>query len=145
MEWSEMVGAAVLIFDERGRLLLIKRTDNGLWGLPGGAMEPGESLVQTAAREAKEEVGLDVEALQLFEVFSGPELWYRYPNGAEVYNVTVVYQTDKAAGRIQLGEEEHFAYQYFALDDLPDDTSPPVRPVLDLLVKSHNGHRRQAP
>ena len=50
-----MVGATVLITDFKGRLLLIRRHDNGCWGVPGGSMEPGESLEQTARRETREE------------------------------------------------------------------------------------------
>ncbi len=88
-----MLGSAVCVFDSHERLLLLRRTDNGYWGLPGGAMEPGESLEDTARRETREETGLEVARLSLMGVFSGPELHYRYPNGAEVYNVTAVYTT----------------------------------------------------
>jgi 8-oxo-dGTP pyrophosphatase MutT (NUDIX family) len=132
-----MVGAAVLVMDQEDRLLLLLRTDNGLWGLPGGAMEPGERLEETAKRETKEETGLDVEQLILFDVFSGPELFYRYPNGAEVYNVTVVYQTNRVRGNLELCPEEHITYQYFNIEHLPKEVSPPIKPVLEELVKRH--------
>ena len=46
-----LVGAAALILDQQDRLLLLRRTDNGCWGIPGGAMEPGESLADTVKRE----------------------------------------------------------------------------------------------
>ena len=59
-----MTGAAVLVTDEQGRLLLLRRTDNGCWGIPGGAMEPGETLEQTALRETQEETGLILKSLQ---------------------------------------------------------------------------------
>jgi len=48
-----MVGAAVGVSDYRGRLLLIRRTDNGCWGLPGGFMEPGERLEDTVRRAGR--------------------------------------------------------------------------------------------
>jgi 8-oxo-dGTP pyrophosphatase MutT (NUDIX family) len=130
-----MVGAAVLVMDQQGRLLLLKRADNGLWGLPGGGMEPGESLEDTAKRETKEETGLAVEELTLFDVYSGAELYYRYPNGAEVYNVTVVYQVKYANGDIQIDPQEHTDYSYFEITQLPVDLSPPIRPVLEDLVR----------
>jgi ADP-ribose pyrophosphatase YjhB (NUDIX family) len=57
-----MVGAAALIFNEQNELLLLHRTDNGCWGIPGGALEPGESLEDTARRETREESGLNIEA-----------------------------------------------------------------------------------
>jgi 8-oxo-dGTP pyrophosphatase MutT (NUDIX family) len=66
-----MAGAAVLILNRRGHLLMMKRTDNGCWGIPGGAMEPGESLEETAIREAGEELGIDIRQMDLFGVFSG--------------------------------------------------------------------------
>ncbi len=53
-----MVGAAVLIVNHQNELLMLLRTDNGCWGIPGGAMEPGESLEETARRETFEETGL---------------------------------------------------------------------------------------
>ncbi len=136
-----MVGATVLIIDQRDRLLLLQRTDNGFWGLPGGAMEPGESLEETAKRETKEETGLDIEQLTHFGVFSGPELFYRYPNGAEVHNVSVVYQTSRVKGDFDLDPSEHNAYQYFDIEHLPE-VSPPIRPILRELVNRHNAQKR---
>ena len=79
-----MVGAAVLILDERNRLLLMKRCDIRRWGIPGGAMELGEIVENAARREALEETGLEIGEMSLFGVFSGPELYYKYPSGDEV-------------------------------------------------------------
>lgn len=53
-----MCGASVVFLDNSGRILLHHRIDNDSWGLPGGAMEIGESFEETAIREANEEVGL---------------------------------------------------------------------------------------
>src|SRR5512142_640538 len=91
-----LTGAAVLILNEREELLMLLRTDNGCWGVPGGIMELGEHLEETAARETLEEAGLRVHDLALFGVFSGPELTYQYPNGDMTYNVIVVYFTRRA-------------------------------------------------
>ncbi len=60
-----LVSAGVLLFDDVGRVLLQRRTDDGLWSIPGGAMEPGESLEDTARREVREEVGVAVGELTL--------------------------------------------------------------------------------
>ena len=131
-----MVGAAVLIVNHQNELLMLLRTDNGCWGIPGGAMEPGESLEETARRETFEETGLTIQSLYLLDVFSGPELFYRYPDGNQVYNVTAGYLALGVSGEILIGKEEHSRWRYFPLDDLPGNVSPPIKPVLARLVKS---------
>lgn len=131
-----MVGAAVLIVDEQGRLLLMKRSDSGSWGPPGGAVEPGEVVEDAARREVREETGLEIGTLTLFGVFSGPELFYRYPNGDEVYNVTIVYQGLYTGGDIHLNGE-HTEWCWFARADIPEDLSPPIRPVIEQYIQAH--------
>ncbi|MHB9146576.1 MAG: NUDIX hydrolase [Symbiobacteriia bacterium] len=123
-------GAGVIIENEAGRILLMRRADNGAWGIPGGMMEPGESLEETARREVREETGLEVRSMRLLDVFSGPELYYRYPNGDEVYNVSAVYISRDWAGTLQPDRDEANELRFFAPDDLPENISPPVRPLL---------------
>ena len=125
-----MVGAAVLILDEQKRLLLMKRSDSGYWGIPGGAVEPGEVVEEAARRETLEETNLRVSEMSLFGVFSGPELYYKYPNGDEVYNVTIVYLSHDVSGEIQLNHE-HSEWRWFARADIPENISPPIRPVIE--------------
>ena len=133
-----MVGAAVLILDEQERLLLLKRSDNGCWGPPGGAVEPGEVVETAARREVREETGLELGELELFGVFSGPELFYRYPSGDEVHNVTIAYWARLDAGQVQLNEE-HTAWNWFACGEIPENISPPIRPVLAQFLKKQAG------
>ncbi len=130
-----MVGAAALIVDENRRLLLLKRSDSGCWGPPGGAVELGESVEQAAQREVREETGLELGPLSLFGVFSGPELFYRYPNGDEVHNVTIVYLAPQAHGAVCLNNE-HTEWGWFSADNLPAQISPPILPVIEQFVKS---------
>jgi ADP-ribose pyrophosphatase YjhB (NUDIX family) len=127
-----MVGATVLILNSENKLLMMRRTDNDCWGVPGGAMEPGEHIEDTARRETREETGLEVKSMRLFNVFSGPELFYRYPNGAEVYNVSIVYVADDAKGPLIIDPSEHSEAEYFPFDQLPEPISPPIRPILKM-------------
>ncbi len=130
-----MVGAATLIVDGQDRLLLMKRSDSGCWGPPGGAVEPGEVVETAARREVREETGLALGDLELFGVFSGPELFYRYPNGDEVYNATIVYRARRWTGQVQLNGE-HTAWDWFARADIPEDLSPPIKPVIAQFKRS---------
>jgi ADP-ribose pyrophosphatase YjhB (NUDIX family) len=102
-----LAGAAVLVLDKQGRVLLMKRSDNGCWGIPGGSMEPGEVVENAAKREAFEETNIEVGELSLFGVFSGPDLYYKYPNGDEVYNVSIIYMSRDWRGEIKLNHEHN--------------------------------------
>lgn len=67
-----LAGANVILARDDGCILLQQRKD-GTWGLPGGLLEPGESLEETAVREVKEETNLDINTLNFIKVFSGAE------------------------------------------------------------------------
>jgi ADP-ribose pyrophosphatase YjhB (NUDIX family) len=135
-----MVGAATLLLDKQDRLLLMKRSDRGCWGPPGGATEPGEVVEAAAKRETFEETSLEVAELSLFGVFSGPELYYKYPNGDEVYNVTIVYISRDWRGEVRLNHE-HTEWKWFRVDQIPEDLSPPIRPVIEALLNRGNFDR----
>jgi len=133
-----MVGATLLALNQRNQLLMMKRTDNGCWGVPGGAMELGEDLESTLKRETKEEIGIDLLETELFGVYSGKDLYYKYPNGAEVYNVSIVYLTRNIKEVIRVNPNEHSEYRYFDIADLPIEISPPIKPILKDLIYKYN-------
>jgi 8-oxo-dGTP pyrophosphatase MutT (NUDIX family) len=124
-------GAAVLIIDEQNRLLLQHRKDNQQWGLIGGSMEIGESLEETARREVFEETGLELDTLDWFGLFSGPEFIYEYPNRDIVVNVVAVYTAHAFRGKLKVAEDEAHELCFFQLRELPKDLSPPDRPVIE--------------
>jgi 8-oxo-dGTP pyrophosphatase MutT (NUDIX family) len=64
-------GAAVILLNKKGEILLQKRADDGLWGIPGAGMELGDSFEETAMKEVKEETGLTLKSTKLFSLFSG--------------------------------------------------------------------------
>ncbi len=136
-----MVGAAILVVDSENRLLLMKRSDSGRWGPPGGATELGEYVEAAAKRETLEETGLEVGEMAMFGVFSGPELYYQYPNGDEVYNVTIVYISSDWRGEVQL-DHEHTEFHWFPADEIPpaQEISPPILPVIEQFKKQANAH-----
>ena len=129
------VGAAVLVEDGEGRLLLQKRTDDHLWSFSAaGSMEPGESAEETARRELLEETGLTAYSLELLGVYSGKEEHHIYPNGDEVYNVDFVFFCRDWSGTLQCQEGEVEELRFFPWDQLPADLSAPIRARLGRLA-----------
>lgn len=125
------VGAGIIVEDEQGRVLLQLRSDNHCWSYCGGSMEPDEQAEDTARRELFEETGLIAESLELFGVFSGPELHYVYPNGDEVSNVDIVYLCKAFSGALKKQDSEVDDLRFFAADELPENLSPPiVKPLM---------------
>ncbi|MGB0386536.1 MAG: NUDIX domain-containing protein [Ardenticatenaceae bacterium] len=107
------VGASAMIFDgTREKILLTRRADNGQWCLPGGGMDPGESISETCVREVWEEIGLDVRVGRLIGVYSTPHRITEYPDGNRVQYVSFHFETEPIGG--QLGtSDEVTEYGYF--------------------------------
>ncbi|MFC0526255.1 NUDIX hydrolase [Phytohabitans kaempferiae] len=76
-----VVAATAFVLDEDGRVLLIRRSDNGLWALPGGAQDIGESIAQTVVRETYEETGITVEVAGIVGIYSDPNHVIAYSDG----------------------------------------------------------------
>ena len=124
------VGASVLLEDEQGRLLLQRRADCHLWGYHGGSVELDEVVEEAARRELWEETGLRAEKMELFGIFSGPELHFTYPNGDEVSNVDHVFLCTAYRGALRPQPDEVEELRFFAWDELPEDTVSMNRPAL---------------
>ena len=124
------VGAGIIVEDDQGRVLLQLRADNHCWSYCGGSCELDERVEDTARRELLEETGLIAESLELFGVWSGPELHYVYPNGDEVSNIDIVFLCKSFSGQLKRQEEEVDALRFFAPEEIPENLSPPiVRPL----------------
>lgn len=114
------VGAVVVIVDDQQRILLQQRTSPyGVWGLPGGLMELGESTEEVAKREVWEETGLQVDHLKLFNVYSGSDQFIRADNGDEFYVVTTAYYTDTYSGTYRMDPGESLQFKFVPPDQLP--------------------------
>ena len=127
--------ASVIIENGQGEILLGRRTDNHQWGYSGGSIELGETVEECAKRELFEEMGLVAEELEFFMVNSGPETHYIYPNGDEVYNVEIIYLCRSYHGEPRRQESEVEELRFFSLEKLPEEISPPIRPVMRRYVE----------
>jgi len=129
------IGAGVVIRDQRGWILLEKRRDCALWGLPGGRIEPGESVREAALREVKEETGLTVGVARLIGVYSEPlGRIVTFPdNGDVVHLVDVVLEATSVSGT-PLCSDESEDVQFFDPSALPEKIVPPARmPLADFI------------
>lgn len=100
------VGSAAVIFDETGeKILLTRRTDNGAWCIPGGAMEVGESIAEACIREVWEETGLTIEILHLIGVYSTPHRITVYNDGNRFQFVSLTFAARIVAGSPGLSDE----------------------------------------
>lgn len=82
---------AVLPVDDAGRVLLVRQTDFGTYGTVGGAVDVDEDPLDAGRREAREEIGVDLEITGVAGAIGGPQFRMRYPNGDEVAYVSIVY------------------------------------------------------
>ena len=136
-----LAGAGVLPYRD-GKLLLQQRQDNGCWAMHGGCKELGESPEQAAARELFEETGLTANSLMLFGVYSGIDYRHTYPNGDQVEIVNIVYTCDDFSGELHPQLEEVKALQWFDIDDLPENLSPPdAAPILAFAAHINSAQR----
>jgi 8-oxo-dGTP pyrophosphatase MutT (NUDIX family) len=102
-----------VVLDEEGRFVLARRDRPPIWNLPGGSWEPGEAPWQTAVREVREEVCIEVKVLRLTGVYD------RSPDGDPV----LVFLCRFVGGIVQTTPEA-VEVGWFSLDTLPSDMNP---------------------
>ena len=107
-------------------LLLMQRSDNGCWGLPGGYVEPGENVVEATAREVMEETGYRIEVGRLIGVYSDPARQVvEYPDGRRVQSVNLCFEAVAGEKGEPTTPEETLAVGFFAPGELPEPFVPP--------------------
>jgi 8-oxo-dGTP pyrophosphatase MutT (NUDIX family) len=113
-------GAAAIIFDEaRKSVLLTRRSDNGRWCLPEGAMDPGESAQATCIRETLEETGLQVRIVRLVGIYTNPDVVVEYPDENRRQPVSMTFEAEIIGSVLSLTYET-IDYGYFSVDSLDD-------------------------
>ncbi len=122
------VSVSAVVWREPGspELLLIQRSDNAHWCLPGGHLEPGESVQDGARREVREETGFEIELGRLVGVYSDPGFMViRRNDGRRVQHVNLCFEAHAAGAPGTLGTpEESLAVSFFEHDGLPEPFVP---------------------
>lgn len=102
---SIVPSVTAIVRNDADELLLVHKTDNDLWALPGGGVDPGESVVQAVVREVKEETGLDVEVVELSGVYTNPHHVIAYDDGEVRQQFSLCFRTRLIGGEIATSSE----------------------------------------
>jgi ADP-ribose pyrophosphatase YjhB (NUDIX family) len=103
---SVVPSANVIVVNDQGEILLIRRTDNGNWAVPGGGMNLGESITDTAVRETREETGITCEITGLVGIYTDPRHVIRYTSNDEVrQEFSIVFTARPVKGELRPSTE----------------------------------------
>ncbi|WP_025122365.1 MULTISPECIES: NUDIX hydrolase [unclassified Serratia (in: enterobacteria)] len=132
-----LAGANVVITRDDGSILLQLRRD-GTYGLPGGLLEPGESLLQCAIRETQEECGVLFSDMTFVDVFSGAEYTFTLANEDQINVITAVYHADlkEGSGEVVINDDESKALCFFSLSALPDNMNDEYRVYISAYIEN---------
>jgi 8-oxo-dGTP pyrophosphatase MutT (NUDIX family) len=125
-------GTIGVVFDERReKILLHQLRDIGIWSLPGGRPDFGETFIQTVEREIHEETGLVVRAGRFIGAYSDPSLFtFLYPDGNEVHAFSVAIECIVIGGSIIRASEESVDVRWSSIKRLPASLMPRHRLVI---------------
>ncbi|WP_019631089.1 NUDIX domain-containing protein [Actinomadura atramentaria] len=110
----------VVVENDNGEILMIRRTDNDNWAVPGGAIDLGESVAQAAVRETKEETGIDCEITGLVGIYSDPKHLIHYTSNDEVRQEFSILLTGRPVGGSPRVSDESRDVQWIARGEITD-------------------------
>lgn len=124
-------GVRALLVTHQNAVLMQKRSDTKNWGLPGGALEVGETAMEALRREVLEETGLIVRHAEPMALYSGIDQQFTYPNGDKVQPFAMAFIIREWSGTPRPDGEEGTDLHFFPLDALPSDIAPNHRRTLE--------------
>ncbi|MEH0821848.1 MULTISPECIES: NUDIX hydrolase [unclassified Micromonospora] len=137
---SIVVAVTVFVLDAQDRVLLIRRTDNGLWAIPGGAQDFGEYIAETAVRETKEESGIDVEVTGIVGIYTDPRHVMAYSDGEVRQQFSICFRARPVGGEPSTSSESS-EVRWVRREDL---NSLPIHQSMRLRIE-HGYENRQEP
>lgn len=108
----------VVVTDDQDRILMIRRSDNDNWAVPGGAIDLGESLTQAAVRETKEETGIDCEITGLVGIYTDPKHVILYTSDGEARQEFSILLTARALAGEPTPSDESTEVRWLRRDEL---------------------------
>jgi ADP-ribose pyrophosphatase YjhB (NUDIX family) len=130
---------SAIVLNDVGDILLQKRSDNDLWALPGGTMNPGESVAQCVIREVREETGLDVKPEYITGIYSNPAHIVAYSDGEVRQQFSICFFCTLLGGEIHLSDES-LQVAFFPLREV---LQLQMHPSIRLRVQHFQEHRTQ--
>jgi 8-oxo-dGTP pyrophosphatase MutT (NUDIX family) len=124
-----ITAARAVVRDDYGRVLFIRRSDNGTWGLPAGSQELGESILECMIREVKEESGLDVISAKLMALYTNVSIVTHFGDPYQVF--VAQFLVDEWSGELVTETDETIDAKFFDLDDLPENVPGFYRFVIE--------------
>ncbi len=109
--------ACTVVTDDDGKVLLHRRRDNEQWTIPGGTMEIGESIGECAARETKEETGLEIEPEYVVGVYSNPHHVHAFSDGMVRQQFTVCIACKLVGGEL-IASDESYEVGFFSIEEI---------------------------
>ena len=136
---SIVVAASAFVLDPAGRLLMIRRTDSGLYALPGGRHELGETMTETAVRETLEETGVTIEVTDLIGIYSDPAHVVAFSDGEVRQEFSICFRARPVSGQPRPSDESS-EVRWIPRDQLDAlDIHPSIRLRID------HGYAHRAP
>lgn len=133
-------GCTVFVLDDEDRVLLIRRTDNDLWALPGGAQEIGEYIAETAVRETFEESGIAVDVTGIVGIYTDPRHVVEFSDGEVRQQFSICFRAQHVGGERTVSEESS-EVRWVAQGELDE---LPIHPSMRLRI-DHGYEDREEP
>ena len=136
---SIVIAATAFVLDDSDRLLMIRRTDNGLYALPGGTHELGETMTETAVRETLEETGVSITVTGLVGIYSNPAHVIAYDDGDVRQEFSICFRASPTGGEPRPSDESTDVHwvERDRLDTLD------IHPSIGLRIGHGYAHRRE--